>query len=187
MPDWVAAASVAALVLVLLAFYTSWRASRLDGLHTRLETARSALDTALARRHTVVGELAALPGLDPASQLLLAEAVAKARRSAASADRNRMELAESALSRTLRAVLDDAGVRPVAVDDRAVFDEVAAEARRTLFARRFYNDAVAATRHARSRRLVRWLRLAGGAPSPEFFEIDDEPPAMSDRASPGSE
>jgi len=32
---------------------------------------------------------------------------------------------------------------------------------------------VAVTRAARRRWLVRMLRLAGGAPLPEFFEIDD--------------
>ena len=42
-----------------------------------------------------------------------------------------------------------------------------------FLARRFYNDAVAVTRAARRRWLVRLLRLAGGAPRPEFFEIDD--------------
>ena len=42
-----------------------------------------------------------------------------------------------------------------------------------FLARKFYNDAVAATRAARRRWLVRLLRLAGGAPLPEFFEIDE--------------
>ena len=37
----------------------------------------------------------------------------------------------------------------------------------------FVADAVAVTRDARRRWLVRILRLAGGAPLPEFFEIDD--------------
>ncbi|MGH3277423.1 MAG: hypothetical protein ACRDNZ_24240 [Streptosporangiaceae bacterium] len=35
------------------------------------------------------------------------------------------------------------------------------------------NGAVAATQAARRRRLARVLRLAGSAPRPEFFEIDD--------------
>jgi len=42
-----------------------------------------------------------------------------------------------------------------------------------FLARKFYNDAVAATRAARRRWLVRLLRLSGGAPRPEFFEIDE--------------
>jgi hypothetical protein len=42
-----------------------------------------------------------------------------------------------------------------------------------FLARKFYNDAVAATIAARRRWLARVLRLAGNAPMPEFFEIDD--------------
>jgi hypothetical protein len=51
--------------------------------------------------------------------------------------------------------------------------ELEAAAHQVFLARRFYNDAVAVTRAARRRWLVRVLRLAGGAPLPEFFEIDD--------------
>ena len=42
-----------------------------------------------------------------------------------------------------------------------------------FLARKFYNDAVAATLAARQRWLAQLLRLAGRAPHPEFFEIDD--------------
>jgi hypothetical protein len=44
-------------------------------------------------------------------------------------------------------------------------------------ARRFHNDAVRAARAVRDHRVVRWLRLAGHAPFPLAFEMDDEPPA----------
>ena len=56
-------------------------------------------------------------------------------------------------------------------------DELVAElestAQQVFLARKFYNDAVAVTIAARRRWLARVLRLAGGAPMPEFFEIDD--------------
>ena len=42
-----------------------------------------------------------------------------------------------------------------------------------FLARKFYNDAVAATQAARRRWLARVLGLAGGAPLPAFFEMDD--------------
>ena len=48
-----------------------------------------------------------------------------------------------------------------------------AAAHQVFLARKFYNDAVAATRAARRRWLVRVFGLAGGAALPEFFEIDD--------------
>ena len=60
---------------------------------------------------------------------------------------------------------------------RAGADELLAEleaaAHQVFLARKFYNDAVAATLAARRRWLVRVLGLAGGAALPEFFEIDD--------------
>ena len=43
-------------------------------------------------------------------------------------------------------------------------------------ARRFHNDAVRAARALRRHRTVRWFRLAGHAPFPLAFEMDDEPP-----------
>src|SRR6266545_93850 len=57
---------------------------------------------------------------------------------------------------------------------------IEAAAHQVFLARNFYNDAVAATLAARRRRLVRLLRLAGGAPAPVFFEIDDAPPLIGD-------
>ena len=47
-------------------------------------------------------------------------------------------------------------------------------------ARRFHNDAVRAARAVRRHRKVRWFRLAGHAPFPLAFEMDDEPPTAAD-------
>ena len=75
-----------------------------------------------------------------------------------------------------RAALSQPGFRTDLVS-RTGGDELLAEleaaAHQVFLARKFYNDAVAATRSARRKWLVRLLRLAGGAPMPEFFEIDD--------------
>ncbi|GAA4918315.1 hypothetical protein [Streptomonospora salina] len=180
MPDWISTLALAVAALVLLSAYVSWRAGRLDRLHTRVETAYAALDAALLRRGAVALELAASPELEPASAVLLGDAAAYARR-AHGGDRAAREQAESNLSRALRAVLDEPGfAEETAAADGAAADvaaEVRAAAKRVLLARRFYNNAVAGIREARSRRLVRLLRLAGRAPVPEFFEMDDEPPA----------
>lgn len=178
----VANVSVLLLLLALMSFYVSWRATRLDRLHTRTETATAALDAALARRHSAVLELASAPELEPASRLLLADAVGAARRAAGADDGREVELAESALSRALRAVVASSGpppdgaAEPVGVPDRDLLAGAVAAAKRVHIARSFYNDAVAATHRARSARLVRLLRLAGRAPLPDFFEMDDEPP-----------
>jgi hypothetical protein len=158
-------------VAILAGVYVSWRAGRLDRLHARVETARAALDAALVRRSAVALELAASGLLDPATSLLLAGAAHDAR---AAGGPN--ELAESDLTRALRAALGQPGFR-AALAERGRGDELLAEleaaAHQVFLARKFYNDAVAVTRAARRRWLVRVLRLAGGAPLPEFFEIDD--------------
>jgi len=150
--------------------YVSWRAGRLDRLHARLEAARAALDAALIRRSSVALELASSGLLDPATSLLLA-GVAHDARSAQSGQ----ELPESDLTRALRAVFGQPGFRASLgrTDAEELLTELESAAHQVFLARKFYNDAVAATRAARRRPLVRLLRLAGGAPLPEFFEIED--------------
>jgi len=158
-------------VIAIAGVYASWRAGRLDRLHTRLETAQASLDAALVRRSSVALELASSGFLDPAASLLLAESAHDAR----SAHTGR-ELAESNLTRTLRTILSQQDFR-ASLDGRDGADELLSElestAHQVFLARRFYNDAVAATVAARRRWLARALRLAGGAPMPEFFDIDD--------------
>jgi hypothetical protein len=50
-------------------------------------------------------------------------------------------------------------------------DRLADAQQRVMIARRVYNDAVRDIVALRSHRLVRWLRLAGTAPLPRYFEI----------------
>ncbi len=167
MADLIAVLTAVLALLLLLSGYASWRASRLDRLHLRVEGAAAALDAALARRAAAALELAAAPGLDPEAAARLGDAAAAPLRIT---DRRERELAESALSRVLRATAAAPGAP---AGPRA---EAEAAATRVYLARRFYNDAVATTREARAGRLVRALRLAGRAPLPDFFEMDDRPP-----------
>jgi hypothetical protein len=86
------------------------------------------------------------------------------------------EVAENTLTRRLAAVDRDA--LPSALAGELVDAE-----QLVVLARRVHNDAVRDTLDLRSRRLVRWLRLAGTAPPPTYFEIADPPPG---RARPGA-
>jgi len=162
------------IVIALLAMagvYVSWRAGRLDRLHARLEAARFALDAALVRRSSVALELASSGLLDPATSVLLAGAAHDARAAAAG-----REHSESDLTRALRAVFSQPGFRLSlsGLDDgQQLLTELEGSAHQVFLARKFYNDAVAATQAARRRWLARGLRLAGSAAWPEFFEIDD--------------
>ena len=160
------------LAVVLWAVYVAWRAGRLDRLHNRVEAARTALDLAMVRRSSVAYELASSGLLDPATSLLLADAVSRAKEADA-ADR---DLAESDLTRALRAAFSQPGFRAeLEGKDGApeLLGEVEAAAHQVFIARKFYNDVAARTIYARRRPLARVFRLAGTAPQPEFFEMDD--------------
>jgi hypothetical protein len=165
-----------AVALLAIGVYLSWTAGRLDRLHARIDAARAALDAQLLRRASVAQELATAGVLDPAASIVLYEAAHAARQ----ADEEAREVAESELSQALRAVFGDASqvdaVRQAPGGTEAA-DELAAAVRRVPMARRFHNDAVRAARALRRHRTVRWLRLAGHAPFPLAFEMDDEPPA----------
>jgi hypothetical protein len=176
-------AIIVVVVVAMLGVYVSWRAGRLDRLHARLEARRAALDVALVRRSSVALELASSGLLDPATSLLLASAAHDARSAqngqgweGREARQDGQELPESDLTRALRAVFGQPGFRD-SLDGTEGADELLTElegaAHQVFLARKFYNDAVAATRAARRPPLVRLLRLAGGAPLPEFFEIED--------------
>lgn len=163
------------LILLLAGFYLSWTAGRIDQLHHRIEVGRAALDAQLVRRSAVSMELGTCGLLDPAAAMLIA-AAAHTARSCAEQDR---ELAESDLSRALRAALDQPGQAAELRSDRGgeeLLTELDAAARRVVMARRFHNDAVRATRAVRGKRHVRYLRLAGHAAEPTTVEFDDEPP-----------
>ncbi|MGW5863702.1 hypothetical protein ACWFRJ_16195 [Streptomyces sp. NPDC055239] len=171
-----------AVALFAIGLYLSWTAGRLDRLHARIDAARAALDAQLLRRASVAQELATSGVLDPAASIVLYEAAHAARQ----AEEEHREVAESELSQALRAIFGEAQqlevIREAPGGDEAA-TELAAAVRRVPMARRFHNDAVRAARALRRHRKVRWFRLAGHAPFPMAFEMDDEPPvALVDRA-----
>ena len=161
------------LAVVLWGFYISWRASRLDRLHNRLEAARTALDLAMVRRGSAAYELASSGLLDPAASLLLADAVRRAK----DAGQPERDLAESDLTQALRAVFGQPGFRKELEDmdgGPELIGEVEAAAQQVFIARKFYNDVAGRTLDARRRPLARVLHLSGSARQPEFFDMDDE-------------
>ncbi|MBA3741913.1 hypothetical protein [Sporichthya sp.] len=163
------------LALLLAGVYLSWTAGRLDRLHARVDAARAALDAQLVRRSAVSMELATSALLDPASALLIADAAHAARQ----AEGEARPQAESDLSRALRAALDQPEQLEELtgpVEGRQLVEELEGAGRRVVMARRFHNDAVRAARALRTKRHVRYLRLAGHAPPPPTFECDDAPP-----------
>jgi hypothetical protein len=170
---------LAVVVIAVLVVWLTWTANRLDRMHHRIEVARASLDAQLLRRSGAALELATSGALDPARSLLLLDAAHEAR--AAVED---FEAAESDLSEALRAVLADRDEVDALRTDSAVgplLDEVAGGCRKVELARRFHNDVVTSARTLRSRRRVRWLRLAGRAAELHTVDLDDVPPAALER------
>jgi hypothetical protein len=167
-------------VAVLIAWYLSYGAARLDRLHARVEGALSALDAQLVRRAEATLELANSGSLDPASALILAGAASDSLEADGEAQTIR-EAIESDLTRALELSLGEESVRQLR-DDPAVgapaLKRVAAANQRVQLARRFHNDAVTDVRRVRRKPGVRLLRLAGHAELPQTFEIDDELPML---------
>ncbi|GLW18282.1 hypothetical protein ACFXN2_31505 [Streptomyces kronopolitis] len=176
---WIVAA------IILIGIYLSWTAGRLDRLHARIDAARAALDAQLLRRASVAQELGTAGVLDPAASIVLYQAAHEARQ----AEEDHREVAESELSQALRAIFEEEAqleaVREAPGGEQTI-GELTAAVRRVPMARRFHNDAVRAARAVRRHRLVRYLRLAGHAPFPLAFEMDDEPPAVLDDRSAGN-
>ena len=164
------------VVLVTLALWLWWTAQRVDRMHHRVAVARASLATQLLHRSGTALELATSGALDPARSLLLVD-VAHQARAAAPED---LESAESDLSEALRAVFADAEevhALRASPDTGPLLAELTGDCRKIELARRFHNDLVTSARTLRSRRRVRWLRLAGHAEAPAMVDLDDQPPA----------
>jgi hypothetical protein len=161
--------------LLAVTLWLTWTANRLDRMHHRIDVARASLDGLLLRRSATSLEIATSGALDPARSLLLVDAAHQAR----AATGEEVPAAESDLSEALRAVFADADeVRDLraAPDVGPLVEELAGECRKVELARRFHNDMVVSARALRSRRRVRWLRLAGRSPRPATVDLDDRPP-----------
>ena len=86
------------------------------------------------------------------------------------------DMAESDLSRTVRAALADPAeveVLRAAPSGDELVDALAAAWYRVQLSRRFHNEAVAQTQRVRRKAFIRLLRLHGHAAVPQTVEIDD--------------
>lgn len=161
--------------LAIAALYLRGLAGRLDRLHVRVDAACDALDAQLVRRTAAALELAHAGLLDPATSVLLAEEAYGAQ----TAEPSARARSESELTGALHASMPDAqtvGLIASSTRGAELLESLRASCAQVVLARRFYNEAVRATQGLRDRRLVRWLRLAGTAPYPRVFDMDDLPP-----------
>ncbi len=190
------------VVALLLVAVVTWicvvRARRLDRLHRRTDAARAGLADALDRRGDLALQVAdalaaapAVPGAASDAAVLRSAAhdALDACRAALRCNRSDADASAPHSVRGGRPTPDQAGLDPCEAAENTLTRRLAALDRRALapglvaelgdveqsvvIARRVHNDAVRDTLDLRSRRLVRWLRLAGTAPPPVYFEIAD--------------
>jgi hypothetical protein len=154
---------ILALVIIaalIIGWRVTWLATRVDRANVRAERTWAALDAALVRRAQRAQELVLLPGVDPATALLISDAANAALEPNLS--RRDRERAESDLSHVLDAV------SPMLPSSPSL---LASERARTSICRRLHNDAVATALSLRRRYTVRVLQLAGRAVEPRPFEM----------------
>ena len=167
-----------AVLVLLFGLYLSMTAGRLDRLHQRIDTSALGLDALLLRRSAVALELATSGLMDPASAIVVAEAAHGARTAGEDDDLVRAS-AESALTQALVIALEEPEELALIRETESgteLLAELDAACRRVELGRRFLNDAVRACRAVRRQFLVRALRLAGHAPWPQTWEMDDTVP-----------
>jgi len=160
---------VVLLFIVLIGWYLSFSASRLDRLHHRVETSWATLDSLLQKRAALAQEIVAESNLDPATAYLISTSATAAR------DANIIERssAESILSESLKlvqnAALDNALELP-----SELLVELSDLTSKVKLAINIHLEAVNATRNVRSQWIIRLFRLAGKAPLPVRYAFEDD-------------
>jgi hypothetical protein len=152
---------------ILVFWYLSFSASRLDRLHHRVETSWATLDSLLQRRAAIALEVARSSITDPATSLLLTASAYQAR----SADIEDRSSAESVLSGALGMMLAERE-SIVAQSDQALLHELEQLTDKIKVAISIHVESVTRTQLIRSKLVFRLFRLAGTAPLPVTYEFE---------------
>jgi len=156
-----------ALMALVMLWYLSFLATRLDRLHHRVETSWANLDGLLQRRAAIALEIARSESCDPASSLLLTSAAYQAREASVQ-DRSS---AEMALSGALGLLIVD-GHMHAGDAEQALFEELRLLIAKIQVAIAIHTDAVSSTQMVRKKPAIRFFRLAGTAPLPVTYEFE---------------
>lgn len=162
-------AALLIFLILFVAWYLSYSATRLDRLHHRVETSWANLDGLLQRRAAVAIELARSEISDPASALLLTFAAHQARE-ANMRDRSQ---AETGLTGALRILIEADGniSGPIEAD---LIRELKELTEKIKMAISMHIDAVSRTHLVRKKWFIRLFRLAGSAPEPVTYEFEGD-------------
>ena len=152
---------------ILIFWYLTFSASRLDRLHHRVETSWATLDSLLQRRAAIALEVARSSITDPATSLLLTASAYQAR----GADIEDRSSAESVLSGALGMMLAERE-SIVAKSDQALLHELDQLTDKIKVAISIHVESVTRTQLIRSKLVFRLFRLAGTAPLPVTYEFE---------------
>lgn len=155
------------LLAILVTWYLSYSATRLDRLHHRVETSWANLDSLLQRRAAIALEIANSELADPASSLILTAAAHQAR----SADIQSRSFAESGLSGALGLLLQLTSSHHGDIEDE-LLSELKNLTEKIRIAISLHIDAVNRTQMVRKKLVNRVFRLAGRAPLPVVYEFE---------------
>ena len=153
-------------ILLLLAWYLSFLAARLDKLHHRVETSWEHLDALLQRRAAIALEISHSDEIDPATGMLLTAAAYQARK----ANIIERSEAESSLSETLRLLSKEARNEI----NQSLMDELTRVTEKIALAITIHLESVNTARSLRSKFIFRIFRLAGHAPLPVRYSFEDD-------------
>ena len=156
-----------ALFVLVVAWYLTFTATRLDRLHHRVETSWANLDVLLQKRAAVALEIAHSDIADPASSLLLTAAAHQAR----DAQMQTRSQAESGLSGALGLLLND-GHLVEGIIEKDLLRELSELTDKIRIAIAMHVDAVTRTQMVRAKPVFKIFRLAGGAPLPVTYEFE---------------
>ena len=158
------------IVLILLViWYLSFSASRLDRLHHRVETSWATLDSLLQKRAAIATELVRESNLDPATSYLISSSA----RSARDAQISERSEAESVLSESLKMIQEISYDKSLELPSDLLV-ELADVTTKIKLAINLHLEAVNAVRNVRRKFLIRVFRLAGKAPEPVRYAFEDD-------------
>ena len=157
------------LVIVIIGWYLSFSASRLDRLHHRVETSWATLDSLLQQRAALAQQIVAESNLDLATAYLISTSAISARK----ANIIERSAAESVLSESLKLVQNSAQDNSLELPSELLV-ELSDITNKVKMAINIHLEAVNATRNVRSKVFIRLFRLAGKAPLPVRYEFEDD-------------
>jgi hypothetical protein len=159
--------AISLILALLVIWYLTFSANRLDRLHHRVETSWANLDSILQRRAALAQEIAHFREIDPATNLILTAAAHQAREAEIS-DRSE---AESGLSEALKLLRDESDIPHIHPEAFKELDVITDRLRTSIS---IHQEAVRATLNRRAKLIYRVFRLAGRAPLPVTYPFEDD-------------